>query len=227
MTCSRSRSFTISSSTLLAITGSRPVVGSSKSSRLGFDAIARAIPTRRRWPPESSDGMRSPYSREADELQHLGHARVAPPRADRCAASCSRKPTFSPTVSESNSAFSWNDMPMSLRSCSRSHFRHPVDALAVDGDGARVRPQQAENQLQDDRLAGAARAQQHGHAALRHREADVAQHDVVVEGERHVLEHDRRRVAAGRSAAVAPGPGRGWPRVTACACPRPRRRPSP
>ncbi len=74
-------------------------------------------------------------------------------------------------------------------------FRHLVDALAVDGDGARVGPQQAENQLQDDRLAGAAGAQQHRHAGFRHRKADVAQHDVIVEGERHVLEHHRRHVA--------------------------------
>ena len=48
VTCCRSRSLTISSSTVVAMIGSRPVVGSSKSRRPGFAAMARAIATRRR-----------------------------------------------------------------------------------------------------------------------------------------------------------------------------------
>jgi len=38
---------TISSSTVVAVMGSRPVVGSSNNKKLGFAAIARAIATRR------------------------------------------------------------------------------------------------------------------------------------------------------------------------------------
>ena len=53
------------------MTGSSPDVGSSKSSRFGFAAIARAIATRRRWPPDSSDGIRSMYSLEPDKPEHL------------------------------------------------------------------------------------------------------------------------------------------------------------
>ena len=41
-----------------------------------MNAIARAIATRRRWPPDSSDGIRSMYSREADEPEHLLDAPV-------------------------------------------------------------------------------------------------------------------------------------------------------
>ena len=59
-----------------------------------------------------------------------------------------------------------------------------------------VGTQQAENQLEHDRLAGAARAEQDAHAAPRDAEADVAQDDVVVEGEGDLVEDDRRQDAA-------------------------------
>ena len=80
LTPSRSRSLMISSSTVVAVIGSSPVVGSSYSRMRGLAAIARAIATRRRWPPESSDGMRSMYSPQADEPEHLLDA---PPRLVR------------------------------------------------------------------------------------------------------------------------------------------------
>ena len=49
----------ISSSIVIDVIGSSPVVGSSYSRMRGLAAIARAIATRRRWPPDSSDGLRS------------------------------------------------------------------------------------------------------------------------------------------------------------------------
>ena len=72
---------------------------------------------------------------------------------------------------------------------------HAIDALAVDENRARVGPKQSENELEHDRFPGAARAEQDLHASLRDAEADVAQDDVVVEGERDLVEHDRRRVS--------------------------------
>ena len=49
----------ISASTVSDVIGSRPVVGSSYSSSFGLNAMARAMATRRRCPPDSSEGMRS------------------------------------------------------------------------------------------------------------------------------------------------------------------------
>ena len=93
----------------------------------------------------------------------------APRRSGRSVSSYSRYPTFSATVSESNSAISWNDMPMSVRRRRRSRSGIVVDALAVHQDLARVGANQSENQLEQDRLSGAARAEQNRHAALRRR----------------------------------------------------------
>ena len=59
---------------VVAVMGSRPVVGSSYSMMRGRATSARATATRRRWPPESSAGMRSPKSCQAHEAQHLVHA---------------------------------------------------------------------------------------------------------------------------------------------------------
>ena len=89
---------------------------------------------------------------------------------------------------------------------------HVVDALAVDEDPARVRPQQSKNELEQHGLAGAARAQQDPHGPLRHAETDVAKDHVFVERQRHVLEDDgcRRRyrgVAVGRRALPLLGGG--------------------
>jgi hypothetical protein len=51
--------------------------------------------------------------------------------------------------------------------------------------------EQPERELEDHRLAGAAGAKQDPHRALRHGETAVAQHDVIVEGQRHAVEDDR------------------------------------
>jgi hypothetical protein len=54
---SMSLNLMISLSTVLAVMGSSPDVGSSSSSNRGCAAIARASATRRRCPPDSSDGI--------------------------------------------------------------------------------------------------------------------------------------------------------------------------
>ena len=77
MTSSKSRSLTISSSIVVEVIGSSPVVGSSYSRMPGFTAIARAMATRRRCPPDSSDGFRSmncdSRTKPEDFLDALAH----------------------------------------------------------------------------------------------------------------------------------------------------------
>jgi len=70
---------------------------------------------------------------------------------------------------------------------------HVVDAPIVDQNPARVRSEQPENQLQHDRFSGAAATEQDLHAPFRDNEAEIAEHDMVVERERHLVEHHRRR----------------------------------
>src|SRR5262249_36569459 len=72
-------------------------------------------------------------------------------------------------------------------------FGKVVDPLSVQENLAAVRTQQAETELEDDRLAGAALAEQQRGPAGRHAEAQVVENDVFVERERDVLEFDRRR----------------------------------
>ena len=80
---------------------------------------------------------------------------------------------------------------------------HRVDALAVHPDRAGVGLQQAENQLQDRRLARAARAEDDLRVPRQQREADVLQHHLVVERQRHVVEHDDRLLRRSRVVSVA------------------------
>jgi hypothetical protein len=80
---------------------------------------------------------------------------------------------------------------------------HPIDLDAVDPDPAGVGRQQAERELEDGRLAGAAGAEKNFGEAGIHLEADALQDHLVVEGQVDVIEHDHRlvaRSALGRSA---------------------------
>ena len=85
---------------------------------------------------------------------------------------------------------------MSPRTAIICDIGHGVDALAPDSDGTGIRFQQPEDHLEDDRLAGPARAEQHGHVPGLHREADFAKDHVVVEGKRHLVELDDRHIGA-------------------------------
>ena len=80
---------------------------------------------------------------------------------------------------------------MSERISQQFALGHLVDAQAIDANGAGVRTQQPERQLEDDRLAGAAGAEQDAHLAFRDGETQVAQHDVIVKRHRDPVEHDR------------------------------------
>ena len=66
---------------------------------------------------------------------------------------------------------------------------HAIDALAIDENRAGVGPKQSENELEHDGLPAAAGAEQDLHASLRDAETDIAKDDVLVEGERDLVEH--------------------------------------
>mmetsp|Transcript_24339 Transcript_24339/g.63213 ORF Transcript_24339/g.63213 Transcript_24339/m.63213 type:complete len:291 (+) Transcript_24339:369-1241(+) len=109
------------SSTTVLATGSSPAVGSSYistcSSLPSFSprTTARASATRFCMPPDSCEGYRcSTPCRPTSARLSFTISAMRP--CGRSVCSYSRNPTFSPTVSESNSAALWNTMPMLSRS---------------------------------------------------------------------------------------------------------------
>ena len=69
---------------------------------------------------------------------------------------------------------------------------HPVHALPVDEDRAAIGPQQSQYELQNRGLAGAAAAEDDLGVARQQLEAHVLEDDLVVEGQRDLVEHDGR-----------------------------------
>jgi hypothetical protein len=75
--------------------------------------------------------------------------------------------------------------------------------------GTRVRFQQTKNQLENHGLAGTTRPDQNGHVSGAHGKGDLVQNDIVIEGQRHLVEEhdwdgtaDAAVVAARQSAGV-------------------------
>ncbi len=97
-----SRISRITSSMISVMIGSSPVFGSSKRRISGWCAMARANPTRRRIPPESSDGrLSSTPSRCTDARGTPGPDRALPGPSGRIAAAGrprSRRPSSSRTA---------------------------------------------------------------------------------------------------------------------------------
>src|SRR5215469_4269009 len=104
------KSRTRSSNSVAAI-GSSPAVGSSRNTSLGSSASARARPARLRMPPDSAAGIFSAVSGGKPTNAILSAAISCISAGER--SSCSRNGTmmFSATVSELNSAPSWNNTP--------------------------------------------------------------------------------------------------------------------
>ena len=157
----------------------------------GLAAIARAIATRRRCPPDSSDGIRSMNSAETDEAQHLFDTGVG--LVDRPIE----------LLEELVADVLAHGERVEERALLKDHpeigadrhqlvFVHAVDLFAVDEDPALIRLEQPENQAQDRRLSGAARAEEDLRVRGLQREADVAQDDLVVERQPDVVEDDDR-----------------------------------
>src|SRR5215469_12173824 len=104
----------------VAAMGSSPAVGSSRNSSLGSSARARASPARLRMPPDSAAGIFSAVSGGKPTNAILSAAISCISAGDK--SSCSRNGTmmFSATVSELNSAPSWNNTPHRLPKRRRS-----------------------------------------------------------------------------------------------------------
>ena len=107
--------------------------------------------------------------------------------------------TFSSMVSESNSALSWNSMPIWLRISNSSARACVVRSCPNSEHVPGVGLHQAEGGLQQHRLAAAGRAQDHARFALRRpRRRHRAAPRVVVEGDADVFEaQDGWRLSVG------------------------------
>ena len=124
--------------------------------------MARANPTRRRMPPESSRGhllARRPRGapsrgtpRPASSISAARPRRRAPERERRRSRS---------TVIESKSAPSWNAMPKWRRNSVISRSPSVAEVDAVDLDRAGVGPDQADDVLEQHALAAARAADDH------------------------------------------------------------------
>mmetsp|Transcript_45380 Transcript_45380/g.135399 ORF Transcript_45380/g.135399 Transcript_45380/m.135399 type:complete len:178 (-) Transcript_45380:203-736(-) len=110
------------SSTTVDATGSSPAVGSSymiTRSLLSFSSHTTALASATRFfmPPDSSFG-KSFCTPRSPTLLRLSSTMRSMSSGGSCECSYRRNPTFSPTVSESNSAAFWKTMP--TRRCSSS-----------------------------------------------------------------------------------------------------------
>ena len=148
---SRSRSLMISASMVSEVIGSRPVVGSSYSSSVGLDAMARAIATRRRCPPDSADGCLSMCSLRPTNPSTS---------STRCAHLVERQRGLfveleADVLADGERVEQRAFLEHHADVMAHAHqlgLGHLVDAVAVHPDRAGVGPQQAEHQLQDRRL---------------------------------------------------------------------------
>ena len=155
-------------------------------------AVARAIATRRRWPPDSSDGMPVDVFLKPDEPEHL---------LDAAAHLIGRHVGFLVQAIADVSRRSANRtarFPGTACRCRRGRQQfglvHVVDALAIDDDRCSIRSQQPEPSLSTTDFpvplarAGCVMAPR-GTLKL------MSESDVLVERQRHVLELHRRRIS--------------------------------
>ena len=127
---------TISPSITAPMMGSSPVVGSSKNSKSGAAATARASATRFCMPPDSSAGERSPTLAASPTWASTSAALSRAARRVMRFCAKSLKQTFSQTGRLSNSAPFWNSMPMRSISAARSRR----DSAATSRPSIRMRP---------------------------------------------------------------------------------------
>src|SRR5262249_41308475 len=126
--------------------------------------IARAMPTRRRMPPESSAGSLLMASSNSTKLS-ASRTRLSTSASGRC-SSIRRKATLSRTFSESQSALLENDTYFAAQ-VKQFFFRHRRDVMPKHVNVAGIGLNQAQAELENRALAGAGDAQDHlGFTAL-------------------------------------------------------------
>ena len=158
---------------------SSAAVGSSSTSSVGSSAMARAMPTRAFWPPESWCGIAAEQlARQADQLGQLVHplgergAAGQPARAaaaDRrwCRNAVKRGFRLSVGILEHHLD------PRALGAWRRTARRHVAEMLAVEEDAPGGRIDQPRDQPHQRRLAAARLADQAHALAAPDGEADV------------------------------------------------------
>ena len=172
------------------VIGSSAPNGSSISSTGGSAASARAMPTRWRWPPESSSGQRSRNSPAAGPRAPAGH-RYA--RAVRSAGHASSRGTIADVLAHGQ----MREQPDLLQHVARRAAGGRTDPMP-----ARLRPltrivpacgsQQAVDQFEDGALARAAAADEGQRLARGNRERDILEDAPRRAGERDRAELDGR-----------------------------------
>ena len=78
-------------------------------------------------------------------------------------------------------------------------LRHARDVLAEDGDGARVRAEQAIDEFEQDGLAAASRTENDAGLTRSDGKRDIFEHRLSVEGDRNVADLDNGSVNLRRS----------------------------
>ena len=153
--------------------------------------------TRRRWPPDSSEGFRVVVLTEPDETQDLRHSalHVIVGQVRLLRQTVADVLRHRQRIEEGDLLEHHADVPPQSEEIV---LGHAIDPLAVHENRAGVRSKQPEDEFQQDRFPGAACAEQNGHAPRRDTEAHIAQDNVLVEGKGHLVEHDRRHGRLGR-----------------------------
>ena len=154
--------FTISSLMTSAMIGSRPVVGSSKKMISGSRAMARASATRFCMPPRQLGGEQLADLGPEPDIAELGDRHLARLRRAACRRSGSGRRRRSPRPAANRTA---RRPGTACRTCACTLAAAAVAEidrlLAVDLDRAAVGLHQAEDALQQHRLAGARAADHH------------------------------------------------------------------
>src|SRR6266436_727335 len=185
-----------SSSKSPAPIGSRPEVGSSKNTRSGSSASARASATRLIMPPESSEGKRSATSGRNPTMPSFATVISSSNRWDRFRYSRTGNWMFCRTVREENSAPCWNRIPQ-RRSTPRRGIRgvkvnpENLDASADLGD-------KADDGARQHRLARAGRTDEAKDFAALHVEIEPVQNLGSAELNRDIANSDNGVLHLGR-----------------------------
>ena len=151
--------------------------------------MARARPARLRIPPEISPGsFFSAPCRPTIIIFSMTMSAIS--FSDFLVCSRSGKAMLSNRFIEPNSAPSWNSTPNSLRVSYRLPLGAVRDVDVADEDRALVGLEQADQRLEEHRLAGAGRAEQRGDLAVRQRQGDVTPDALLAERLRQIGDHN-------------------------------------
>ena len=189
-------------------TGSRPESGSSKSTISGSRTRARARPARLRMPPEISPGSLSSVPSETDEVQLLHHD-VADLGLGLLGVLAQREGDVVVEVHRAEHRAVLEQHAEQLADLVELLLGAGGDVDALDHDAALVGLEQADDGLEEHRLAGAGGAEHDADLAGGDGEGDVAPDELLAEALGQVLDLDldAHRTASLYSCPVTIAPG--------------------